>query len=49
MPMDNACAHRGGPLGEGDLKGRLVICSWQRGCHVDETLTGPASAHSLAQ
>jgi nitrite reductase/ring-hydroxylating ferredoxin subunit len=26
--MDNACAHRGGPLGEGDLEGRLVICPW---------------------
>jgi nitrite reductase (NADH) small subunit len=26
--MDNACAHRGGPLGEGDLEGRLVMCPW---------------------
>jgi nitrite reductase/ring-hydroxylating ferredoxin subunit len=26
--MDNACAHRGGPLGEGDLEGCLVICPW---------------------
>lgn len=26
--MDNACAHRGGPLGEGDLEGRLVVCPW---------------------
>ena len=22
--LDNACAHRGGPLGEGDLDGRLA-------------------------
>ena len=26
--LDNACAHRGGPLGEGDLDGRLVSCPW---------------------
>jgi nitrite reductase/ring-hydroxylating ferredoxin subunit len=26
--MDNACAHRGGPLGEGDLDGTLVVCPW---------------------
>jgi len=26
--MDNECAHRGGPLGEGDLEGQLVVCPW---------------------
>jgi nitrite reductase (NADH) small subunit len=26
--LDNECAHRGGPLGEGDLEGRLVVCPW---------------------
>jgi nitrite reductase/ring-hydroxylating ferredoxin subunit len=26
--IDNACAHRGGPLGEGDLEGRFVLCPW---------------------
>ena len=26
--MDNACAHRGGPLGEGDLDGTIVTCPW---------------------
>jgi 3-phenylpropionate/trans-cinnamate dioxygenase ferredoxin component len=26
--LDNACAHRGGPLGEGDLEGRIVMCPW---------------------
>lgn len=26
--LDNACAHRGGPLGEGDLEGTLVVCPW---------------------
>ena len=26
--VDNACLHRGGPLGEGDLDGTTVICPW---------------------
>jgi nitrite reductase/ring-hydroxylating ferredoxin subunit len=26
--LDNACPHRGGPLGEGDLEGRIVTCPW---------------------
>jgi len=26
--LDNACSHRGGPLGEGDLDGAAVICPW---------------------
>ena len=26
--IDNACTHRGGPLGEGDLDGRVVMCPW---------------------
>ena len=26
--LDNACAHRGGPLGEGDLDGMVVVCPW---------------------
>jgi len=26
--IDNACPHRGGPLGEGDLDGPLVSCPW---------------------
>jgi nitrite reductase/ring-hydroxylating ferredoxin subunit len=26
--IDNACAHRGGPLGEGDLEGTVVTCPW---------------------
>jgi nitrite reductase (NADH) small subunit len=25
---DNACPHRGGPLGDGDLAGSTVICPW---------------------
>jgi nitrite reductase (NADH) small subunit len=26
--LDNSCAHRGGPLGEGELDGRVVTCPW---------------------
>ena len=26
--IDNTCVHRGGPLGEGDLDGRIVSCPW---------------------
>jgi nitrite reductase/ring-hydroxylating ferredoxin subunit len=26
--IENACPHRGGPLGEGDLDGRVVMCPW---------------------
>ena len=25
---DNTCAHRGGPLGEGELEGDVVTCPW---------------------
>ena len=26
--VDNSCPHRGGPLGEGYLQGRVVTCPW---------------------
>ena len=26
--MDNACMHRGGPLGQGPLAGEVVTCPW---------------------
>ena len=26
--IDNACPHRGGPLGDGDMEGPLVLCPW---------------------
>jgi nitrite reductase (NADH) small subunit/3-phenylpropionate/trans-cinnamate dioxygenase ferredoxin subunit len=26
--VDNACPHRGGPLGDGDLQGPVVRCPW---------------------
>ena len=26
--IDNLCPHRGGPLGEGDVDGTIVVCPW---------------------
>jgi 3-phenylpropionate/trans-cinnamate dioxygenase ferredoxin component len=26
--IDNECSHRGGPLGEGSVRGKLVSCPW---------------------
>ena len=26
--VDNSCPHRGGPLGEGHLQGKIVTCPW---------------------
>jgi NAD(P)H-dependent nitrite reductase small subunit len=26
--IDNTCPHRGGPLGDGDLEGTVVMCPW---------------------
>lgn len=26
--IDNTCLHRGGPLGEGTLEGKIVTCPW---------------------
>ena len=26
--IDNACKHRGGPLGEGEVYGTRVVCPW---------------------
>jgi nitrite reductase/ring-hydroxylating ferredoxin subunit len=41
--IDNACGHRGGPLGEGEVYGTRVVCplhGWEydftTGCNVDD-------------
>jgi nitrite reductase/ring-hydroxylating ferredoxin subunit len=26
--IDNTCIHRGGPLGEGEVEGKIVTCPW---------------------
>ncbi|HYH00471.1 MAG TPA: Rieske (2Fe-2S) protein [Terriglobales bacterium] len=41
--MDNVCVHRGGPLGQGSVERRKVICPWH-GWEFDP-LTG-AAAHN---
>lgn len=28
--LDNTCLHQGGPLGEGELMGGVVICPWHQ-------------------
>jgi nitrite reductase/ring-hydroxylating ferredoxin subunit len=28
--IDNTCTHQGGPLGEGELAGEIVICPWHQ-------------------
>jgi len=38
--MENTCLHRGGPLGEGQLEGKVVTCPWH-GWQFDVT-TGKA-------
>ena len=38
--IDNTCLHRGGPLGQGQLAGRIVTCPWH-GWQFDVT-TGKA-------
>lgn len=42
--ISNTCLHRGGPLGQGDLKGKTVTCPWH-GWQYDVT-TGKAVANS---
>jgi nitrite reductase (NADH) small subunit/3-phenylpropionate/trans-cinnamate dioxygenase ferredoxin subunit len=34
--IDNTCPHRGGPLGEGSLRGTMVNCPWH-GAQFDVT------------
>jgi nitrite reductase/ring-hydroxylating ferredoxin subunit len=41
--IDDACRHRGGPLGEGEVYGTRVVCPWHgweydfsTGCNIDD-------------
>jgi nitrite reductase (NADH) small subunit len=43
--LDNTCAHRGGPLGEGELDGEVVTCpwhSWEYNVRTGISLTTPS-------
>jgi nitrite reductase/ring-hydroxylating ferredoxin subunit len=44
--IDNSCPHRGGPLGEGVLEGRVVTCPWH-GWEFDVT-TGAGTRNPAA-
>lgn len=49
--ISNACAHKGGPLGEGELEGKTVVCPWH-GWAYDVTtgkcLTSPATVQKFS-
>ena len=42
--INNTCLHRGGPLGQGELTGKVVTCPWH-GWQYDVT-TGKVAANS---
>lgn len=45
--IENVCPHRGGPVGEGDLAGKIVTCPWH-GWSFDVT-TGQAQGNPVMQ
>lgn len=45
--VDNTCLHRGGPLGEGELDGKVVTCPWH-GWQYDVTTGRHAMNPSVA-
>lgn len=44
--ISNTCIHRGGPLGQGSLVGRLVTCPWHGWSY--DVSTGTASHNQAA-
>ena len=46
--INDTCAHRGGPLGEGELEGKTVICPWH-GWRYDVTTGANQVAPDLPQ
>jgi nitrite reductase (NADH) small subunit len=45
--IDSVCIHRGGPLGEGELTGKLVTCPWH-GWQYDVTTGKVAQSPNMA-
>ncbi len=41
--IDNVCPHQGGPLSEGDLDGKLIMCPWH--CWRFDVTTGASAAN----
>ncbi len=47
--ISNKCAHKGGPLGEGDLDGETVTCpwhGWEYDVKTGKCLTAPVTAET---
>ena len=50
--VDNTCIHRGGPLGEGEMEGRVVTCpwhGWQFNVTTGECLKNPSAKVEVYQ
>jgi nitrite reductase/ring-hydroxylating ferredoxin subunit len=50
VAFSNECTHRGGPLGEGELKGDVVECPWHGGQFNVRTgeVVGPPPSRPIA-
>ncbi len=46
---DNACVHKGGPLGEGTLDGDVVSCPWHAWKYNVKTGVSPVNAAAKVQ
>ncbi len=47
--IDNTCAHRGGPVGEGDLEGEIVTCPWHHWGYNVKTGVSPINPDARVQ
>jgi nitrite reductase (NADH) small subunit len=45
--MDNVCLHQGGPLGQGTIEGRKVVCPWHGWAY--DPKTGAATHNANAK
>ena len=45
--IDDTCAHRGGPLGEGILQGNIVVCPWHQWSY--DVTNGKSTSNPVAQ
>ena len=45
--IDGICVHRGGPLGEGELQGKIVTCPWHQWTY--DVTTGTSTLNPAAK
>ena len=45
--IDGTCIHRGGPLGEGELQGKVVTCPWHQWTY--DVTTGTSTLNPAAK